>query len=130
MLLPRLTRLVVSAGCLVVMGIAPLHGQTFCEATSPTLAPTCSRTTTATAVVPQILRVELSTLTTAMAAPDAPQFDSSRVATSLDQLPLTTGPLVTIKSNRAWNLKIAATAPTFAFVPDAVYQVTRSTAKS
>jgi hypothetical protein len=113
------------------MGVTPLHGQTFCEATAPAPAvPTCSRTTTATAVVPQILRVELSTLTTAMAAPDVPQFDSTRVATSLDQLPLTTGPLVTIKSNRAWNLKIAATEPNFAFVADAVYLVSRSTVKA
>ena len=56
---------------------------------------------------------------TAMVAPDVPQYDSTRVATSLDQLPLTTGPLVTIKANRAWSLKIEPAKPTFDFTPEA-----------
>ena len=128
-MLLRLRFLVVPVIC-VMAGPRALHAQTWCEATAPAAAPTCSRSTTATAVVPQIIRMELSTLTTAMTAPDVPQFDSTRVATSLDQLPLTTGPLVTIKSNRAWNLKIEAASPTFDFKPDAVYLVNRSSQKS
>jgi hypothetical protein len=120
--------LVVSMLC-AVAGVSPVAAQTSCEATWPAKIPTCSRTSTAVAVVPQILRLELSTLTTAMAAPEVPQFDSSRVARSLDQLPLTTGPLVTVKSNRAWNLKIEPAAPSFDFTPDAVYLVKRAGGK-
>lgn len=126
----RQVRCVVVAVFGFVMGVTPLHGQTYCDATSPApAAPSCSRVTTATATVAHILRLQLSSLTTAMLAPDMPQFDSSRVATSLDQLPLTTGPVVTIKSNRAWDLKIVAASATFTFIPDAVYQVRRQTGK-
>ena len=68
-------------------------------------------------------------MTTAMAVPDVAQYDSSRVATSLDQLPLTTGPLVTIKANRPWSLKIEPAKPTFDFTPEAGLALTRTNAK-
>lgn len=128
-MLTHLRFLLIVSAC-GVGGTGPLHAQTFCEATAPSSAPTCSRNTTATAVVPQIIRMELSTLTTAMLSPDVAQFDSTRTATSLDQLPLTTGPLVTVKCNRPWNLKIEAATPTFEFKPDAVYLVNRASLKS
>jgi hypothetical protein len=112
-----------------VAGGFPAAAQTSCDATWPARIPTCSRTSIATAVVPQILHLELSTLTTAMAAPEVSQFDSSRAARSLDQLPLTTGPLVTVKSNRAWNLKIEPATPSFDYTPDAVYLVKRAGVK-
>lgn len=128
-MLLRVRSLVVLTIC-AVGGSLPLRAQTFCDADAPASAPTCSRITTATAVVPQIIRLELSTLNTAFAPPDVSQFDSTRAATSLDQLPMTTGPLVTIKSNRAWNLKIAAATSTFDFTPDAVHQVNRPSRKS
>jgi hypothetical protein len=73
--------------------------------------------------------MELSTMTTAMAVPDVAQYDSSRVATSLDQLPLTLGPLVTIKANRAWSLKIEPAKPTFDFTPQAGLTLKRASAK-
>jgi hypothetical protein len=112
-----------------VMRVASLSAQPACDATAPATTPVCSRTTTATAVVPQILRMELSTMTTAMAAPDVAQYDSTRVATSLDQLPLTTGPLVTIKANRAWSLKIEPAKATFDFTPEAGVALKRASVK-
>lgn len=127
-MLPRF-RILVLATVLSLAAEAPAGAQTFCDATSPSVAPSCSRVTTTTASVAQILRLDLSTLTTAMLAPDLPQFDSTRTAASVDELPLTTGPSITVKSNRAWDLKISAAAPSFGFTPDAVYQVTRTTPK-
>jgi hypothetical protein len=121
---------VVVVGLAAMASINPLTAQTFCEAASPAAAPTCSRVTTLSATVSQVLRLELSTLTTAMAPPDLPQFDSTRLAASLEQLPLAIGPEVTVISNRPWNLKIAATSQHFSFTPDAVYQLGRVTDKS
>lgn len=123
-MLPRISFSVLAV-TLFVMGSTPLHAQTFCSAASPAIAPTCSRVTTATANVAQILRLELSSLTTAMTPPDLPQFDSTRVAGSVNEYPLTTGPAITVRSNRAWDLQIAASSGNFSFTPDAVYRVVR-----
>jgi hypothetical protein len=103
--------------------------QTSCDATAPALAPSCARATTVTATVAHILRLELSTFNTTMTPPDLPQFDSSRVAQSPDQYPLTVGPLVTVRANRPWRLTIEPTAPTFTFKPDPLYQLTHPTGK-
>jgi len=127
-LLPRFRFFVVLAlGS--VMGVTNLHAQTFCTATAPAVAPSCSRVTVATAVVAQILRLELSSLNSAMQPPDLPQFDSTRAASSVNEFPLTTGPVVTIRSNRAWDLQISSASGSFTFTPDAVYHVSRTTPK-
>jgi hypothetical protein len=128
-LLPRFGFFVVVAAWALVIGVTDLYGQTFCNATSPAAAPSCSRTVVATASVVQILRLELSTLNTAMAPPDLPQFDSTRAAASVNELPLTTGPVITVKSNRAWDLQISAASASFSFSPDAVYHVSRAAPK-
>jgi len=114
---------------LLGLGGRSLKAQTFCDATSPAAAPSCSRVATATASVAQILRLDLSTLSTSMRPPDLAQFDSTRTAGSVGENPLTTGPVVTVKSNRPWDLKISAAQPSFTFRADAVYQVSRSTPK-
>lgn len=119
----------VVLAALLTLGGGSLGAQTFCDATSPAAAPSCSRVATASASVAQILRLDLSTLTTAMRPPDLPQFDSTRAASSVDEYPLTTGPVVTVKSNRPWDLKISAAQPSFSFRADAVYQVSRVTPK-
>jgi hypothetical protein len=113
----------------LVIGVTPVRAQTYCHATSPAVGPTCSRTVKLTANVAQVLRLELSTLNTAMTPPDLPQFDSTRVAGSVNEYPLTTGPVITVVSNRAWDLQIAAASGTFGFTPDAVYRLTRAAPK-
>jgi hypothetical protein len=127
MLLRRKDFVVMAA--LLTLGGRSLGAQTFCDATSPAAAPSCNRVATATATVAQILRLDLSTLTTSMRPPDLAQFDSTRAAASVDEYPLTTGPEVTVKSNRPWDLKISAAQPTFTFRADAIYQVTRLSPK-
>lgn len=103
---------------------------TYCDAVSPANQPSCARTSVVTAVVAQILRLELNTLNTPMAPPDIPQFDSSRVAQSPDQLPLTVGPIVTVRANRPWRVTVEATAPQFVFSPDPLYQLSHPTGKA
>lgn len=104
--------------------------QTACDAVSPAPNnPTCGRVAVTTAAVSHILRLELSALNTPMAPPDVPQFDSARVATTPDQLPLTTGPVVTVRANRPWRLTVEATEPAFTFSPDPLYQVGHPTGK-
>src|SRR4051812_7035063 len=127
-LLPRFVCFVVAAWVSVIE-VTSLEAQTFCNATSPAAAPSCSRTVVATASVAQVLRLELNTLNTAMAPTDLPQFDSTRVATSVNELPLTTGPVISIRSNRPWDLQIAAATASFSFTPDAIDQVNRETPK-
>jgi hypothetical protein len=113
----------------LVTGVTPVRAQTSCNASSPAVAPTCSRTAKLTASVAQILRLDLSTLTTAMTPPDLPQFDSTRTAGSVNEYPLTAGPVITVASNRAWDLQIAAASGSFSFAPDAVYRLARDTPK-
>lgn len=103
--------------------------QAFCEPTTPAGAPTCSRDHMVVATVGHILRLDLSTLTTTMLSPSRAQFDSARLATSVDQLPLTTGPVVSVHANRPWVLKVMAASRDFSFDPDPRYQVARAIAK-
>lgn len=108
---------------------AAAAAQAFCEPVAPSPAPTCSRDHQVVATVGHILRLDLSTLTTAMAAPARAQFDSARAASSLDQLPLTTGPVVSVHANRPWVLKVMAASRDFTFDPDPRYQVARAVGK-
>jgi hypothetical protein len=123
-------RLVVMTTLLVAMSGRGAAAQTACDAVSPAPDnPTCGRISVTTASVPHILRLELSTLNTPMAPPDVEQFDSTRVASTPDQLPLTTGPVVTVKANRPWRLTVEAVEPTFTFTPDPLYQLGHPTGK-
>ncbi|MBA3889262.1 MAG: hypothetical protein H0X64_01920 [Gemmatimonadaceae bacterium] len=119
----------VLAGALLAWHPAVGGAQVSCEANAPTSAPACSHDHVVIATVAPILRLDLSTLTTAMLSPAQPQFDSARVATSLDQLPLTTGPTIGVRANRPWALKMMAASPEFSFDPDPVYQITRASGK-
>lgn len=128
------TRTAASLVVLVLASAVPAAAaaQPFCEPSSPSspsTAPTCSRDHMVVATVGHILRLDLSTLTTTMLAPARAQFDSARLATSPDQLPLTTGPVVTVHANRPWVLKVMAASRDFTFDPDPRYQVARPTGK-
>lgn len=123
-------RLAYIALAAALLAVQPASGgaQVSCDA-SPGTAPACSHDHVVMATVAPILRLDLSGLLTTMLSPDRAQFDSAWVATSLDELPLTTGPTVWVRANRPWTLKMMAGAPEFSFDPDPVFQLARATGK-
>jgi hypothetical protein len=125
---PRLA-LFLLAGTLLAAHPVEGAAQVSCDAYPGVGAPTCSHDHVVTATIAPILRLDLSSLVTTMLSPDRAQFDSAWVATSLDQLPLTTGPTLTVRANRPWSLKMMAASPTFSFDPDPVFQLTRTSGK-
>lgn len=67
--------------------------------------PACTVNSTASVTVPAVLQLTLSSITTALTAPTAANFDAAGVPDA--------GPSVTVKANKGWTLKIAAGAASF-----------------
>jgi hypothetical protein len=125
----KLYRLVVPA--LLLLAVEPVRqlaaAQTTCNATAPNASPTCSTTLNAQVAVAHLLQLTVSTSTpTALAPPVATSYDSSAAAATPDQYPVgATGPVLTIKANRGWQLTIKANTPQFTFTKDAAYGLCR-----
>jgi hypothetical protein len=93
-------RLAFPVSCiLVVLGLAPARvtAQT-CSAAIP--AGTCTASTTTTMTVGTMLELSLSASATTLTPPGTAQYDAGFVADN--------GPAATVRSNRAWTLRIAA----------------------
>jgi len=105
---------------------AMLRAQT-CNATTPSNAPTCNTTLNAQATVAHLLQLTVNGgAQTTLASPVVTTYDSSAAATSANEYPVgATGPQVTVKANRGWQLTIKASSGYWTFAPDATYQQCR-----
>jgi hypothetical protein len=113
---------IVSIGSLPSM----LRAQT-CNATTPSNAPTCNTTLNAQATVAHLLQLTVNGgAQTTLASPVVTTYDSSAAASSANEYPVgATGPAVTVKANRGWQLTIKASASYWTFAPDASYNLCR-----
>ncbi len=98
-------RLALPLLCLLVaVGLAPAHlAAQNCTATTPN--GTCTASTTTTMTAGTILQLSLSAGATVLTPPATATYDAGFVADN--------GPSATVKSNRAWTLRIAAGAATW-----------------
>lgn len=125
----RFSRLLIPA--LVLLALAPVGttaaAQTTCTATAPSANPTCSTTLNAQVTVAHLLQLTVSTSTpTVLAPPVATSYDSSAAAATPDQYPVgATGPVLTVKANRGWQLTVKANTAQFTFTKDATYGLCR-----
>ena len=122
------TRLGVIALALLGVAMLPQRGaaQT-CTATTPSGAPTCNTTLNAQATVAHLLQLTVTGGTqTTLASPVATTYDSSAAAASANEYPIgATGPVLTVKANRGWQLTIKAQNGYFTFTKDATYGLCR-----
>jgi hypothetical protein len=104
-----------------------LGAQTTCNATLPAGAPTCSTTLNAQVAVAHLLQLTVNGgAQTALAPPVVTSYDSSAAAVTPDQYPVgATGPVLTVKANRGWQLSIKANLPQFVFTKDGTYNLCR-----
>jgi hypothetical protein len=96
-------RLTLTLSCfLVALGLAPprVAAQT-CSAAVP--AGSCTATTSTSMTVGTVLELSLTASATTLTPPATGDYDAGFVADI--------GPVATVKSNRAWTLKIAAASP-------------------
>jgi hypothetical protein len=92
------------AALLVAVGLAPVRvAAQLCNATTPN--GTCMASTTTTMTAGTILELSLSTGATVLTPPSTAGYDAGFMADN--------GPTATVKSNRAWTLRIAAGAATW-----------------
>jgi hypothetical protein len=113
---------------LLVAAVAPAAAaQTTCSATLPSGAPTCGVTLNATVNVAHLLQLTVSGgAQTTLASPVVTTYDSSATAASVNEYPVgATGPLLTVKANRGWQLTIKAQNAYFTFAKDATYALCR-----
>ena len=121
-------RLGLSALALLIVALAP--GRSFaqtCQATAPSGAPTCNTVLNAQATVAHLLQLTVSGgAQTTLAPPVVTSYDSSAAAGSPDAYPVgATGPALTVKANRGWQLTIKAQNAYFTFSKDATYGLCR-----
>jgi hypothetical protein len=113
---------------MVSVGVAPsmLHAQS-CNATTPSNAPTCNTTLNAQATVAHLLQLTVNGgAQTTLASPVVTTYDSSAAASTANEFPVgATGPAVTVKANRGWQLTIKASAAQWTFAPDGTYNLCR-----
>ena len=124
---PR-TRLGITA--LALLGMALVPGRSFaqtCQATAPSGAPTCNTVLNASATVAHLLQLTVTGgAQTTLAPPVVTSYDSSAAAGSPDAYPVgATGPVLTVKANRGWQLNIKAQNAYFTFTKDATYGLCR-----
>ena len=113
---------------LLLAPVAAVAGaQTTCTATTPAGAPTCSTTLNAQVAVAHLLQLTVNGgAQTTLAPPVATTYDSSAAAVSSDQYPVAgTGPVLTVKANRGWQLTVKAQNPYFTFTKDATFGLCR-----
>jgi hypothetical protein len=116
-----------SAILLLLATASRADAQTTCLATTPTGAPSCNLTLNASATVAHLLQLTVNGgAQTTLASPVVTTYDSSAAATGADEYPVgATGPLLTVKANRGWQLTIKAQNPYFAFAKDATFGLCR-----
>jgi hypothetical protein len=116
---------IAAVGAMSLSG-APLSAQS-CNATLPSGAPTCNVTLNAQATVAHLLELTVSGgAQTMLTSPVVTTYDSSAAATVANEYPVgATGPAVTVKGNRGWQLTIKAQNGFWTFAPDATYQLCR-----
>ena len=121
-------RLGITALALLIVALVP--GRSFaqtCQATAPSGAPTCNTVLNAQATVAHLLQLTVTGgAQTTLAAPVVTSYDSSAAAGSPDAYPVgATGPVLTVKANRGWQLSIKAQNAYFTFTKDATYVLCR-----
>ncbi len=92
----------------VVCAAARLDAQTCIAQAPPANLWTCTANTSALLVIGDVLSLTLSATTTPLTPPSAVDYDAGFVAN--------TGPMATVRGNRAWRLQISAATATWTAV--------------
>jgi hypothetical protein len=118
---------VLASASLLLAPASRAGAQTTCSATTPAAAPTCNLTLNATASVGHLLQLTVNGgAQTTLASPVVTTYDSSAAAAGPNEYPIgATGPVLTVKANRGWQLTIKAQNPTFTFAKDATFGLCR-----
>ena len=93
----------VAALSLALAMLAAIAAAQSCSAPVP--SGSCPANTSVTLTVPDVMQLTLTSISTALTAPAAADYDAGFVAN--------TGPTATVTSNRAWRLQISAGAATW-----------------
>lgn len=123
----RTRRCGLAAMLLALAAITRSANAQTCSATLPAGAPTCNVTLNAQATVAHILQLTVAGgAQTLLATPLTSAYDSSAVAATANDYPVgATGPVLTVKANRGWQLTVKAQNPYFTFTKDATFALCR-----